>query len=193
MSAAEDHITKEEGVPYFVTLSVVDWVDIFIRPIYKNVIVDALNLFIEKNGLLVHAWCLMTNHLHLVAKAKETFQWAYILREFKRLTSKEVLAALSIETEPECRREWLLQRFQSPATLTKRTGQIHFWQDGNHPLYLETGNPEIILDRISYVHDNPVRDLVVDAAEAYIYSSAKDYAGKKGLVNVSVYEFSISK
>ena len=50
------------GSCYCVTLNVVDWVDIFIRPVYKNVIVDSLNLFVERKGLIIHAWCLMSNH-----------------------------------------------------------------------------------------------------------------------------------
>ena len=55
---------------YFITFNTVDRVDVFIRPVYKQVVVHTLNHFIDNKGLIVHAWCLMTNHLHLLVQAK---------------------------------------------------------------------------------------------------------------------------
>lgn len=127
-------ITYKLNACYFLTLTVVDWVDIFIRPVYKNIIVDALNHFIAEKGLSINAWCLMSNHLHLVANAREPNLWTYILRELKRFISAEVFATINEETEPDCRREWIMQRFESPVNITKHTGKYQFWQDGNHPV-----------------------------------------------------------
>ena len=172
---------------YFLTLTVVDWVDIFIRPVYKNIIVDSLNYFIEKKGLRIYAWCLMSNHLHLVANVKESFLWTYILRELKSHTSKEVLATINEEIEPACRSAWMMKQFESPVSVTKHAGKYHFWQDGNHPVFLDADNPLAILHYINFVHENPVRCLIVDNPESYIYSSGRDYAGKKGLVNISLF------
>ena len=55
----------------YLTFNVVDWIDVFIRPTYKQIIVDALNYCIETKKFTVYAWCLMTNHLHMLARAQD--------------------------------------------------------------------------------------------------------------------------
>ena len=182
---AAKNISNVQQNCYFLTLKVVDWVDVFIRPVYKNVIVDALNFFAEKEKLIIYSWCLMSNHLHLLAKLSENYQWPVLLREFKRLSSKEIFAALDDELEPECRRGWMMQRFQSPVGVTRRVGKCSFWQDGNHPVLIKDEEPMDILRQINFIHENPVRCLIVDKPESYIYSSARDYRGEKGIVRVS--------
>ena len=60
-----------QGYIYFLTLTVVDWVDIFTRPDYKNIIIESLEFCIVNKGLKIYGWCLMSNHLHLIAGAKD--------------------------------------------------------------------------------------------------------------------------
>ena len=74
---------------YFIIITIVDWLDIFTRPVYKHIIVDSLNYFIANKGLQVYCWCLMGNHLHLIASASEGNSLSDILRDFKKFTSKE--------------------------------------------------------------------------------------------------------
>ena len=71
------------GGMYFLTMTVVDWVDVFTRPIYKHIIVDALKYCQQHKGLRLYAWCLMSNHLHLIAAAEEGRNLSDILRDFK--------------------------------------------------------------------------------------------------------------
>lgn len=41
----------------------------------------------------------------------------------------------------------------------------------------------MIDEKLNYVHNNPVEEGIVFRAEDYLYSSATDYAGEKGLLN----------
>ncbi|HMK02932.1 MAG TPA: transposase [Ferruginibacter sp.] len=102
MSGDRYHIADQNGC-YFLTFTVVDWVDVFIRPAYKQVIADSLNFCIAQKGLRVFSWCLMTNHLHLMAEAREGFKLSHIIRDFKKFTAYTILR--SIEDEPESRRD----------------------------------------------------------------------------------------
>lgn len=179
---------QEHDRCYFLTLNVVDWVDVFIRPVYKNVIVDSLNYFTEKKGLVIHAWCLMSNHLHLLAYTKQDYDWPNICRELKRFTTQEVLATLSNEQEPDCRRQWMMERFESPVNVTRQLAKYHFWQDGFHPELCKLNDPATVLQKIEYIHQNPVRALIVDKPESYIYSSARDYNGRQGLVKIAPFK-----
>ena len=44
----------------------------------------------------------------------------------------------------------------------------------------------MLQQRLNYTHENPVRAGIVENAEDYVYSSARDYAGKKGLVKLTL-------
>ena len=168
---------------YFITFNTVDWVDIFIRPVYKQVIVHTLNHFIDNKGLSVHAWCLMSNHLHLLAQAKEGHTIGEIEKEYKSFTNAKILEA--IDTEPEARKEWMLARFENFATRLGLLKKFQVWQNCTNPVYIDTRNISTTLEYFQFIHDNPVRDRIVDMAIDYSYSSARDYAGMKGLVNVN--------
>ena len=168
---------------YFITFNTVDWVDIFIRPVYKQVIVHTLNHFIDNKGLSVHAWCLMSNHLHLLAQAKEGHTIGEIEKEYKSFTNAKILEA--IDTEPEARKEWMLARFENFATRLGLLKKFQVWQNCTNPVYIDTRNISTTLEYFQFIHDNPVRDRIVDMAIDYSYSSARDYAGMKGLFNVN--------
>ncbi len=58
---------------YFLTLTVVDWIDAFTRREYKLKVVDSLRYCQENKGLVVYAWCLIPSHLHLIAAAEADF------------------------------------------------------------------------------------------------------------------------
>ena len=65
-------ITDKEGL-YFLTSTVVDWVDVFTRPVYRYIIIDSLKYCINEKGLELYAWVIMSNHIHLVAASKKGF------------------------------------------------------------------------------------------------------------------------
>jgi REP element-mobilizing transposase RayT len=102
-----NRVTKEL---YFMTDTVVDWVDIFTRPTYKHIIVESLQYCQEQKGLVIHAWILMSNHLHTIVSAEEGVKIGDIWRDFKKFTSKKILVTLE-EDMQESRREWMLDRF----------------------------------------------------------------------------------
>lgn len=169
---------------YFLTLNTVDKIDVFVRPAYKQVVVDALNYFIETQGLVIYAWALMTSHLHLVVRPKEATAPAHFERDFKKFTTPLILKAL--EMEMDFRREWMMQHFEGYGKPFGRIEKFHLWQNCSSPLRVDCEQPSYVLDRIAHIHENPVRELIVEQPEAYLHSSARDYAGMRGLVNVRV-------
>lgn len=171
----------------YLTFNTVDWIDVFIRPTYKQIIVDALNFCIETKKFTVYAWCLMTNHLHLLARAHDGSGLAMIEKEFKRVTTTKILEAIDIE--PDLRRKWMLQRFEHFSQSLKKIEKFQLWQSCTNPSFIDFKQVYRLQERVLYIHENPVRDGIVASPEHYLYSSACDYAGKKGLVNVSVINF----
>ncbi len=170
-----------DGYMYFLTLTVVNWIDIFTRPVYKHIIVDALQYNIQHKGLVVSGWCLMSNHLHLLAEADEGFHLSDILRDFKKFTSKAIIKEI-IDNPQESRKKWLLNEFKFAGKILKRPQDFKFWQDGNEAKEIQTTS--FLEQKLDYIHNNPVRAEIVPEPEEYLYSSAKDYAGEKGLVDI---------
>ncbi len=155
--SADNYYIEDQNAVYFMTFTVSDWIDIFTRKEYRFVIVDSLNYCIENKGLIVYAWCLMSNHLHLVCQAKEGFELSGIIRDFKKFTSKAIIKL--IHEVAESRREWLLYRFEFAGKYDNRIKKYKFWQETNHAVLLD--NNEMIDQRINYTHENPVRALIV--------------------------------
>lgn len=164
-----------EGV-YFVSFAVQDWVDVFTRNEYKNILVENLKFCQINKGLEIFAWCIMTNHLHLIIRAKVGFKLSDILRDYKKHTSKKIIEAIK-ENIQESRKEWMLQQFDT-------LEGYRFWKADNKPI--ELWSNKVIDQKIDYIHQNPVEQGMVFKAEEYVYSSAADYAGETGLIDIQI-------
>jgi len=183
MFREEDTVIEQQAC-YYLTFNIVDWIDLFIRPVFKQVIVESLNYFIEKKGLSVYAWCLMTNHLHLMAQAKQGYGLSLIAHDFKKFTTKIILE--DIDVEPEVRRKWMMKKFEEASDSLKLLEKFQVWQTCINPIYTDLKKTEMINDLLDHIHNNPVRNRIVAAPEDYLHCSARDYAGAKGLVNVQL-------
>ncbi len=170
----------ETGQAYFLTLTIVDWVDVFTRPVYKHIIIDSLAFCVKEKGLLIYSWVLMSNHLHIVACAGGNGDLSDILRDMKKFTSKKIVE--TIQAVPESRRDWMLYRFEYAGKYDKKIKNYKFWAEGNEPKEIQTF--DFLKQKIDYIHNNPVRAELVAEPHHYLYSSAIDYSGGQGILPV---------
>jgi REP element-mobilizing transposase RayT len=171
---------KPDGL-YFITFTTVKWVDVFTRREYKDIVVDSLRFCQKEKGLLLCAWVIMSNHVHLIASATEGAKLHDIMRDLKKFTSKQILKAIT-EHRGESRREWMLKIFRTAGASNSNNKTYQFWQQHNHPL--ELGTNARIARYLNYLHNNPVKAGYVEYAEEYIYCSGPAYAGKPGLLKL---------
>jgi REP element-mobilizing transposase RayT len=164
---------------YFVSFAVVEWFDVFTRNEYKNLLLDNLAYCQKNKGMEIFAWCIMTNHVHLVFRSVGNVKPEQLLGNFKRHTSKEVVKGIK-ENPTESRKDWLLERFKKAALNTSNVLDFQFWRHDNRPI--ELWSNKVIDEKINYIHNNPVEAGLVFHPEDYLYSSAADYAGEKGLL-----------
>lgn len=165
---------------HFLTFTIVDWIDVFTRASYKMEIANALDYCRANKGLKLYACCLMSNHIHLVCQTEEPFLLTDFIRDFKKHTAKTIIR--KIATEPESRRDWMLEHFRQADKYDKRISEYKFWQEGYHAILLDSN--ELIDQRINYVHMNPVRSLIVEKPEDYLYSSARNFASMDGAIEI---------
>jgi len=173
---------RDQEKAYFITFATVNWIDVFIRRIYKDILVDTINYCIKEKGLEVYAWCIMSNHVHMIiATQDELLQ--NIMRDLKGYSSKEILKAI-MQNPQESRKEWMMSLFENAGQKNSNNTKYQFWQQHNHPIVLN--NPVIFEQKLNYIHNNPIKAGFVEFPEHYPYSSAKDYAEDKGLIDITL-------
>ena len=168
-----------EGV-YFISFAVIEWFDVFTRNEYKQIILDSIHYCQKEKGMEVFAWCIMTNHVHLIFRIINGLLPELVIGDLKRFTNKKIVNEIK-ENPRESRKEFLLAAFKEAATKQANVKGYQFWQHDNHPI--ELWSPAVTQQKINYIHWNPVEAGLVYRPEDYVYSSARDYSGEKGLLN----------
>jgi len=168
-------ITNKAGT-HFITFAVVGWVDVFAKQKYRNILLESLRYCQQHRGLIIHAWCLMSNHIHLIVSAKNK-DTSEIMRDFKKFTSTRIIAAIE-NNEQERRKLWMLRVFREAGEKNSRNQTYQFWQQELHPIELYSN--EFYGQKMNYIHNNPVKAGIVDSPENYLLSSARDYLLGRG-------------
>ena len=167
---------------YFITITTAGWIDVFTRLSQKMVIIDSLRYCQTYKGLSIFAYCLMSNHLHLFCSADGNYLLSEIVRDFKKFTSKKIIE--TIHSEPESRKEWMLDYFKNSCAHLARDQHYKVWQDGYHAE--EVFSNRWIREKINYIHQNPVKQKIVVEPEHYYFSSARNYADLDNPLDVVV-------
>jgi len=175
---------KNQAQLYFVTFAVVNWIDLFIRNEYKDIMLDSWRYCQKHKGLEIFGWCIMTSHVHMIIGSHND-KLEDIMRDMKKHTSAALKAA--IKNHPaESRREWLLAMMEKAGKHNSQNLNFQLWQQDNHPI--ELFDQKILHQKLDYIHNNPVLSGVVENPEEYLYSSAKDYYGLKSLLEIMMVE-----
>lgn len=167
--------------PHFVTFTVIDWIDVFTRPEYKQIIIDSLLYCREHKSLQIHAWCLMTNHLHMIISAGGEMSLSEIIRDFKRHTAKKILYDME-KNYTESRRKWMLWMFRKKGTSSINNEIYQFWTHHNRPK--EIYSSRFFHQKANYIHYNPVKAGFCISPLHYPFSSALWYECREGLIEM---------
>ena len=167
---------------YFTTSTIVNWIDLFTRKDYCEIVLDSLRYCQRKKGLIIHAWVMMPSHLHMIVSSRGIIQLSDIFRDFKKFTAEEMVKCM--KEINESRQEWILKQFIEAGETLRRITHYKVWQDGNHPVELSTN--QVMDERLHNLHYNPVEAGLVWEPEDYCYSSAVDYAGGQGYLKVEL-------
>ncbi len=126
----------------------------------------------------------MTSHIHMILGTKGDNNLEAIIRDMKSFTSRNFRKALEDTNQVhESRREWILRKMYSTGKFNNNNNDFQFWTQDNHPIELSTN--EILDQKFEYLHLNPVVAGFVDQPEAWLYSSARYYAGiAKGAIDL---------
>ena len=174
---------RNQAELHFLSFAVVEWVDVFTRKEYRDIFVDSIKFCQHNKGLLVHGWCLMSNHAHMISSAKN-HDLSDIIGDLKKFTSRQIVNAI-VNSNYESRKDWMLEIFRQQGSANSRNSESQFWRQDNQPK--ELYSPKFTVQKLEYIHNNPVKAGIVDNPQEYIYSSARDYYFGEhcGLVKIS--------
>jgi len=192
MSDRSGYIIRDQFATHFVTFTTVGWVDLFSRKACADILIDSFRYCMNHKGLVIHAYVVMSNHVHMIATAHETSSGlSAILRDMKKHTAKKLIAGV-LKSGKESRKEWLEMVFKYYAKYNKNNGAYQVWQQKNHPKICL--HPKFTKQKINYIHQNPVEAGIVDSAEDYLHSSARNYAGRDDcLMEVEIIDFGVEE
>jgi len=165
---------------YFVSFAVINWIDLFIRNEYKEIVVESIRYCQKEKDLELYGWCIMTSHIHLLIGTKKN-PLSNIMRDLKRHSSEELHKTIQ-NTKTESRREWMIWMMERAAKKNSNNAKFQLWQAESHPIELTNG--KIAHQKLDYTHYNPVEAGFVSNPEDWKYSSALDYNGGKGLLEI---------
>jgi REP element-mobilizing transposase RayT len=172
---------NREGV-YFVSFAVVYWIDVFVREQYFIAFIESLEYCKKNKGMELFAYCVLPSHVHLIFRDKNNNP-GKLIKELKTYTSKK-LQELIANNQQESRKEWLLWMMERAGLKNSNVKNRQFWQQHNKPI--ELWSNEVIEQKLDYIHSNPVEAGFVMEPAYWKYSSAANYAGQKGIIEIDV-------
>lgn len=167
---------------YFITFTVVAWVDVFTRNLYRDILISSFEFCTANKGLRIHAYVIMTNHVHMIISCENTHP-SDVMRDMKKHTSTQLIKAIAGNPR-ESRKKWMLAVFNCAGEKKSNNVTYQFWQHDNHPI--ELFSERVFKQKLAYIHNNPVCAGIVRKAQDYVYSSAGAYAGTPGILEISM-------
>ncbi|MBI4947361.1 MAG: transposase [Bacteroidetes bacterium] len=164
---SESYKTHSDGL-YFVSFSVVGWMDVFVRREYQDILVDSISFCQKNKELKLFFYCIMPSHVHFITYS-ENGSLSDVLRDFKSFTAKKVMDAIE-NNRQESRKEWLIHQFEYYAKISPQKQERQFWKHDNHPFYLYSN--KMIQQKVDYIHFNPVESGFVNEPHEWRLSSA---------------------
>ena len=178
------YMMNDNSKLHFVTFTVINWIDIFIRPEYIKIIYDSIKHCQKHKGLEVYAYCIMTSHVHAII-GTETGVLSDIVRDFKSFTSRHIRK--EIESSEIESRKWMMWMMKREGERNTRNKDFQFWMQHNQPV--ELSSAKMVKQRLDYIHNNPLATGLVDKADEWVHSSAGDYFGtRKSQIDVILIE-----
>jgi len=167
---------------HFVTFTAVDWLNIFEDPKHCFIFIDSVKYCQKHKSLEVYSWCIMPNHVHMIIGTSGDTRLQDVIRDLRSFTSRKIRLNLEEIAEFDLNNLYILQHMKRTGERNSRNFDFQLWQQHYHPIELSTNR--MMDQRLHYTHNNPVAAGLVEIPEQWKWSSAIDYYGGKGLIDI---------
>lgn len=149
--------------PTFFTATNLQWKKLLELDKYKLIVIDSLRFLVKDSRIILYGFVIMPNHIHLIWQMQADIDPEAVQRDFLKYTAQKIKADLK-RNDP-----LFLEEFRVDA----KDREYQFWE--RNPLSTELWSPKVFLQKLEYIHWNPVRKGFCQWPEDYLYSSAKFY------------------
>jgi putative transposase len=165
----ERYRISDDVALHFVTMTVVDWLPIFVSEATCKILTDSLNFCHNQKGLRIHAYVIMPTHFHAMLFFRQLDPPAFkaTLNDLRKFTGRKLIEHCH-RFMPPCFDEAFLAN-------SGEDRDRRFWKPTIHPEPIET--ERFYRQKIDYLHDNPCRKGLVVRPEYWRYSSASYWMG----------------
>jgi REP-associated tyrosine transposase len=149
--------------PQFYTATIIEWKQLLKQDKYKQIILEALQFLVSDKRTQLYAFVIMSNHFHLIWQplgdnTPQTIQHSLMTR-----TAQQIKADLG-KNHPQ-----VLPHFK----VNVKDRSYQFWE--RNSLGVELFSNEVFMQKLDYIHYNPVKAGLCKLPSEYHYSSAKFY------------------
>ena len=173
-----DRYLFTEGIStYFCTFTVVDWLPLFVKPTFTDIISESLFFCSENKGLKIHGYVIMPNHIHAIFSddTNDNQRLHKTISEFRSFTGHKLAGLM----DNNCPTSWL----NITRTAAESDRERRIWQSGWHAEAVV--HQDFFEQKLSYMHNNPVRAGFVALPEHWVHSSARLWLlGERGQVPI---------
>jgi putative transposase len=149
--------------PQFFTAGIYKKLPLLKREKYKDIIVNSLKFLVENKRIILYAFAIMINHIHLIWQMMESTLPDDLQRDFLKFTAQRIKLDLT-KYHPDVLSLFLVH---------EKDRTHHFWK--RRPLSIELRTGKVFRQKLDYIHRNPVRAGICAYPEDYKYSSARFY------------------
>ncbi len=149
--------------PQFFTATNLEWKKLLKPDKYKDIVMDSLRFLVQEKRIILYAFVIMENHLHLIWQMQAGIKAADVQRDFLKYTAQKIKKDLQIH-HPE-----FLNQFK----VKTKDRNYQFWE--RNALSIELITEKVFQQKLNYLHNNPVVAGISKLPEQYRYSSASLY------------------
>jgi putative transposase len=164
----------DDAYPYFLTCTIVGWQAVFTRPEAVQIVFDSWEFLKKEKNFRLYGYVVLENHLHMIASAPEL---ADAIKGFKMYTARRIIDLLEAQGAGV-----LLRQLRALKLRHKTASEYQVWEEGSKPKQID--GDDMMIQKLEYIHNNPVKRGYVDDPVHWRYSSARNYPAMPGLVEV---------
>ena len=151
--------------PQFFTATILEWKHLLKEDEFKDIIIKSLQFLTNEKSVVIYAFVIMPNHIHLIWQIQDGFKRDKIQLRFLRFTAQQMKFKLLQTNKSK------LENYRVNA----KDREYQFWE--RNALSIDLWSEGVFMQKLEYIHNNPLQEKwrLVEFPEDYRYSSAGFY------------------
>jgi len=149
--------------PHFFTATNLEWKKLLARDKYKDIIIESMRFLVKNKRTIIYGFVIMNNHVHIIWQLQAGKKREDVQRDFLKYTAQQIKKDMLRNYPEDLKAFWV----------NAKDRKYQFWE--RNPLSIEIWSEKVLLQKLNYMHENPVRAGLCKKPKDYKYSSALFY------------------